>query len=158
MTEQVKLVNGKKEYYESYFGDVGARVYQENRERSRQKGIEKYDQDFLKLLPESLKPSKGELRIHSVDTFTHQYQKDNPDKRVPCTKTVYNLIDRGELDVRNIDLPRKTSLRPRRKKPTDPHGTNHLSTSEKLCLRLLRNTGLRISKPLRQITDQNSQH
>ena len=124
MTEQVKLVNGKREHYESYFGDVGARVYQENRERSRQKGIEKYDQDFLKSLPEALKPPKGELRIHSVDTFTHQYQKDNPDKRVPCTKTVYNLIDRGELDVRNIDLPRKTSLRPRRKKPTDPHGTN----------------------------------
>lgn len=124
MTEQVKLVNGKREHYESYFGDVGARVYQENRERSRQKGIEKYDQGFLELLPEALKPPKGELRIHSVDTFTHQYQKDNPDKRVPCMKTVYNLIDRGELDVRNIDLPRKTSLRPRRKKPTDPHGTN----------------------------------
>jgi IS30 family transposase len=55
MTEQVKLVNGKREHYERYFGDVGARVYQENRERSRQKGIEKYDQDFLKSLPEALK-------------------------------------------------------------------------------------------------------
>ena len=77
MTEQVNPVNDKREHYESYFGDVGARVYQ-----------------------------------------------DNPYKRVPCMKTVYNLIDRGELDVRNIDLPRKTSLRPRRKKPTDPHGTN----------------------------------
>lgn len=124
MVEQVKLVNGKREHYESYFPDVGARVYQENRERSRAKDIVKYDQDFFSALQKALKPSKGELRIHSVDTFTHQYQKDNPDKRVPCTKTVYNLIDRGELDVRNIDLPRKTSLRPRRKKPTEPHGTN----------------------------------
>ena len=124
MVEQVKLVNGKREHDETYFPDVGARVYQENRERSRQNGIEKYDQGFLKSLPGALKPPKGELRIHSVDTFTHQYQKDNPDKRVPCMKTVYNLIDRGEIDVRNIDLPRKTRLRPRRKKPTDPHGTN----------------------------------
>ncbi|SDC61279.1 Transposase and inactivated derivatives, IS30 family [Pelagirhabdus alkalitolerans] len=124
MTEQVKLVNGKREHYQSYFGDVGARVYRENRERSRQKGIEKYDQGFFKVLPEALKPPKGEPRIHSVDTITHVYRKDNPDKRVPCMKTVYNLIDRGELDVRNIDLPRKTRLRPRPLKTSDPHGTN----------------------------------
>ncbi|PXW85447.1 IS30 family transposase [Streptohalobacillus salinus] len=124
MAEQVKLVNGKREHYESYFPDVGARVYKENRERSRAKDIEKYDQDFFTALQKALKPPKSELRVHSVDTFTHHYQKDNPDKRLPCMKTVYNLIDRGELDVRNIDLPRKTRLRPRRKKPMDPHGTN----------------------------------
>lgn len=122
--EQMKIVNGKNKPYVSYFPDVGARVYKENRQRSHAKDIKKYDQNFFSALQKALKPPKGELRIHSVDTFTHQYKKDNPDKRVPCMKTVYNLIDGGQLDVRNIDLPRKTRLRPRRKKPTEPHGTN----------------------------------
>ena len=58
MTEQVKLVNGKREYYESYFSDVGVRVYEENRKRSRAKGIEKYDQDFFIALKKALKPQK----------------------------------------------------------------------------------------------------
>ena len=89
MVEQVKLVNGKREHYESYFPDVGARVYKENRERSRAKDIVKYDQDFFSALQKALKPPKGELRIHSVDTFTHQHLKNHVNRSILLLTTNY---------------------------------------------------------------------
>jgi len=45
-----------------------------------------------------------------VDTFVHTYRKEHSDEHVPCTKTVYTLIDSGVLPVKNIDLPMKTRM------------------------------------------------
>lgn len=59
------------------------------------------------------------------------YREKHPAEHVPCTKTVYTLIDQGVLSVRNIDLPLKTRMRPRKNKPSEPKGTNskHLGRS-----------------------------
>lgn len=51
---------------------------------------------------------KSKYRVHSIDTFVNEYKKKNPNEKVPCTKTVYNWIDKCYLKIRNIDLPVKT--------------------------------------------------
>lgn len=119
-------------YYDCYLADAGARVYDENRQFSRAKDYNhKYSQDFFKELPKAIISTKQTPRIHSVDTFVHSYRKRNPDEHVPCTKTVYTLIDSGVLPIKNIDLPKKTQMRPRKKHRSDPKGTNakHLGRS-----------------------------
>ena len=52
------------------------------------------------------------LQGHSV----HQIYINNVDKLMCSEKTLYNYIDDGFFDARNIDLPRKVRYRPRRKK------------------------------------------
>lgn len=44
--------------------------------------------------------------------------------RIPYTKTVYTLIDQGVLLVKNINLPIKTRIRPRKKKSSEPKDKN----------------------------------
>lgn len=66
-----------------------------------------------------------------MDTFVHSYRKLHPDERVPCTKTVYALINAAVLPIRNIDLPMKTRMRPRKTTVSEPKGHNakHLGRS-----------------------------
>ncbi|NLN55358.1 MAG: IS30 family transposase [Clostridiales bacterium] len=52
------------------------------------------------------------LKGHSV----HQIYSNNVDRLMCSEKTLYNYIDNGFFDARNIDLPRKVRYRPRRKK------------------------------------------
>jgi IS30 family transposase len=52
------------------------------------------------------------LQGHSV----HQIYENNVDSLMCSEKTLYNYIDCGFFDARNIDLPRKVRYRPRRKK------------------------------------------
>lgn len=52
------------------------------------------------------------LQGHSV----HQIYTNNIDSLMCSEKTLYNYIDNGFFDARNIDLPRKVRYRPRRKK------------------------------------------
>lgn len=59
-----------------------------------------------------------------MDSFVHTYRKNHPDEKIPCTKTVYKLIDQGKLSIRNIHLPMKTRMRPRKKKSSEPKGKN----------------------------------
>lgn len=59
-----------------------------------------------------------------MDTFVHYYKKKHPNERIPSTNTVYTLINAAVLPIRNIDLPMKTRMRPRKKKPAEPKGHN----------------------------------
>ena len=120
-TRQMKT---NRTYYDCYLADAGARVYRENRHFSRAKDFHKYSENFFKELSKALIPTKKQPRIHSVDTFVHTYRAAYPEERVPCTKTVYTLINQGILDVRNIDLPMKTRMRPRKKQVSEPKGSN----------------------------------
>jgi len=52
------------------------------------------------------------LQGHSV----HQIYVNNVDNLMCSEKTLYNYIDNGFFDARNIDLPRKVRYRPRKKK------------------------------------------
>lgn len=48
----------------------------------------------------------------------HHVFINHKDEIMRCEKSLYNLIDQGVLNIRNIDLPRKVKYRPRRKKST----------------------------------------
>lgn len=50
---------------------------------------------------------------HSI----HEIYVTHQDELMCSEKTIYNYIDDGLLDVRNMDLPRKVRFRARRKKP-----------------------------------------
>lgn len=111
-----------------YFADVGQRVYNENRSRSISRGLERYSKSFFEALEAEIKDAKKikgrKLRTHSIDTFVHAYKREHPDEIVPCTKTVYNLIDAGKLNIINLDLPRRVTIRERKNTPSKPKGTN----------------------------------
>lgn len=128
---RTRQMSTKRTYYDRYLADAGARVYRENRQFSRTKDFHKYSENFLEELPKAIVSTKQKPREHSVDTFVHMYREKHPAEHVPCTKTVYTLIDQGVLSVRNIDLPMKTRMRPRKNKPSEPKGTNskHLGRS-----------------------------
>lgn len=111
-------------FYNCYLADAGASVYYENRQCYQAKDHRKYSEDFLTRLLETIVSRKEKPRIHSVDTFVHTYRKEYPNESVPCTKTVCILIDRGVLSVRYIDFLMKMRIRLRRKRRSDPNGTN----------------------------------
>ena len=50
-------------------------------------------------------------RVHSVDTFVHTYRLQHVDAVVPSTKTLYNYIHQGLLEIKVIDLPRAVRIR-----------------------------------------------
>lgn len=128
---RTRQMASNRTYYDRYLADAGSRVYQENRERCHAEDYHKFTEGFFQELPKAILSTKQKPREHSVDTFVHTYRKSHPQEHVPCTKTVYTLIDQGVLSVRNIDLPMKTRMRPRKKRPSEPKGTNakHLGRS-----------------------------
>lgn len=121
---RVQQMNSQHEYYDCYLATRGSDVYHENRSNCVAKGaLSRCSQNFINELVEALKAPAKE-RLFSVDTFVHNYQREHVVEYVPCTKTVYKLIDQGVLPVRNIDLPMKTRLRPRKDNKSLPKGHN----------------------------------
>ncbi len=128
---RTKQMKSKGKYFEMYLADAGSRIYHENRKLCRSRDYHKYSEKFFHHFFEALKSSKEKPRVHSVDSFVNRYRQQHPFERVPCTKTVYSLIDCGVLPIKNIDLPMKLRLRPRKKHNVFPIGNNikHLGTS-----------------------------
>ena len=68
----------------------------------------------------------NEQELNRLNTFVtplimqgqsiHQIYCNNADSLMCSEKTLYNYIDNGFFDARNIDLPRKVRYRPRKKK------------------------------------------
>ena len=69
-------------------------------------------------------------RIYSVDTFTQTY-KAKAEERIPSVKTIYRLIDLGELEVKNIVLPQKLKRQSKNDTPSRPKGTNKYKIEER---------------------------
>ena len=96
-----------------YYGDAGQRVYNKNRENSR---------NSLKLMKvfEFIKYAEKEILIkkHSPDSIVGRSKLLNlfSVEEMVCTKTLYNYIDRGYLNVKNIDLPLRVKLKVKTKK------------------------------------------
>ena len=97
---QLKKVNGQKVYYQHYYADAAHNRYRNARE------------------------TKG---VHSVDTFVHTYRFQHVDAVVPSTKTLYNYIHQGLLEIKAIDLPR--AVRIRKKFNKRPSTKKHLGKS-----------------------------
>lgn len=116
----VEQLDTQRRKYIKYFADSGQRVCEENKEKRKFSTIEKYTK-FIDAFEKEMLKSK--YRVHSIDTFVNEYKKKNPNEKVPCTKTVYNWIDKCYLKIRNIDLPVKTRRKPRNE-VSKPKGTN----------------------------------
>ena len=108
------------QYVDVYLAETGSRVYKENRSNSKAKGALFGKSTFIKAFEEALLTHKKD-RVFSVDTFTHKYRREHPLESVPCPKTMYKYIKLGILRVKNIDLPMKTRIRPR-KQSSEPRG------------------------------------
>ena len=95
-----------------YFADAAQCKHEEARVNSHAKGLLERCDYFFKELVEALKQRP---RIHSVDSFVHDFQMRFPHLKCPSTPTVYRYIDAGLLPLTNLDLPVK--LRRRVKRP-----------------------------------------
>lgn len=121
---QVKKVNGQKVYYHHYYADVAHNRYRHAREASYYLKLDSVSDDFLRAFTEAMREKP---RVHSVDTFVHTYRLQHVDAVVPSTKTLYNYIHQGLLEIKVIDLPR--AVRIRKKFTKRPSTKKHLGKS-----------------------------
>ena len=95
-----------------YFA-VSANILYKNR-RKKCVYLKEYDPQFFLELKNEIKKKKK--REHSIDTFCNFYKRNNPDKIVPSTKTVYEMIHNGKFEgIKPYMLPRLVKLKPRKK-------------------------------------------
>ena len=121
---QVKKVNGQKVYYQHYYADAAHNRYRHAREASYYLKLDSVSDDFLRAFTEAMREKP---RVHSVDTFVHTYRLQHVDAVVPSTKTLYNYIHQGLLEIKVIDLPR--AVRIRKKFTNRPSTKKHLGKS-----------------------------
>ncbi|MEE0586147.1 MAG: IS30-like element IS1139 family transposase [Streptococcus salivarius] len=121
---QVKKVNGQKVYYQHYYADAAHNRYRHAREASYYLKLDSVSDDFLRAFTEAMREKP---RVHSVDTFVHTYRLQHVDAVVPSTKTLYNYIHQGLLEIKVIDLPR--AVRIRKKFTKRPYTKKHLGKS-----------------------------
>ena len=107
---QVKKVNGQKVYYQHYYADTAHNRYRHAREASYYLKLDCVSDDFLREFTEVMREKP---RVHSVDTFVHTYRLQHVDAVVPSTKTLYNYIHQGLLEIKVIDLPIGKSIEER---------------------------------------------
>lgn len=94
-----------------YSARRGQAVYKANRSRCRRPKSLPRNSKFLRWMAEK-------IRNHgSIDTCVGRagLEKRFSDERIPCTKTIYNMIWKGELPVTLFDLPEVLSRRQHRK-------------------------------------------
>ena len=107
---QVKQVNGQKVYYQHYYADAAHNCYRQVRKASYYLKLDRVSDDFLTKFTEAMREKP---RVHSVDTFVHTYRLQHVDAVVPSTKTLYNYIHQGLLEIKAIDLPIGKSIEER---------------------------------------------
>ena len=106
----MKKVNGQKVYYQHYYADAAHNRYRHAREDSYYLKLDCVSDDFLRAFTEAMREKP---RVHSVDTFVHTYRLQHVDAVVPSTKTLYNYIHQGLLEIKAIDLPIGKSIEER---------------------------------------------
>lgn len=107
----VTQLNSNLIQYTKYFAETGQRVYENNRKNSRKPLKMNEVIDFIlyaeeKILKEKLSP----------DVICGRAKITNQFKKIVCTKTLYNYIDKGILKVKNIDLPLRVKLKSKSRK------------------------------------------
>ena len=85
-----------------YYADAVHNCYRQAREASYYLKLDRVSDDFLTKFTEAMREKP---RVHSVDTFVHTYKLQHVDAVVPSTKTLYNYIHQGLLEIKVIDLP-----------------------------------------------------
>ena len=78
-------------------------MYEQNRKKSRKAlKIHKCSKEFIEYLVESIKQEKW-----SVDETISRAKKQRMFEIIPSYKTIYNYIEKGILQIKNIDLQLK---------------------------------------------------
>jgi len=86
-------------------------VYEQNRKKSRKAlKIHKCSKEFIEYLVESIKQEKW-----SVDETISRAKKQRMFEIIPSYKTIYNYIEKGILQIKNIDLALKVKRKARNK-------------------------------------------
>jgi len=100
IVEQKK--QGKK--VEIYYADVGQRVCEERRQNCGRKRKLLECEDFIEDIEEEYKKTG-----YGIDAIIGAIKKSGnyDEEEMLYTKTIYNYIDMGILEIKNIDLPLK---------------------------------------------------
>lgn len=95
-----------------YFPDTGQRVYEDNRKNCGPKFKLLECENFIEHVVDKFYNSD-----HSIDSICGSAKLHNkfPNSKMVCTKTLYNYIDAGLLEIKNIDLPIKLKRSPKSK-------------------------------------------
>ncbi len=95
-------------FYEHYYADT-AQIYHDKRRKNcyKRDPLKRYAV-FLRML---YKRFKAKFDATSIDEFVGEFKQTMPGYPCPSTPTVYRYIDRGLLDMSNIDLPMKLKRR-----------------------------------------------
>jgi IS30 family transposase len=108
----VDQMDAHRQIHPVFFADAAQRRHEEVRLNSHATGLLERCDSFFKALVKALKQLP---RVHSVDSFVHDFQMRYPRLKCPSTPSVYRYIDAGLLPLTNLDLPVK--LRRRVKRP-----------------------------------------
>jgi|SRR5690625_129212 len=95
----VEQIDTNRQPYEKYFPDAGARVYEENRKNCGAPTTLMASWEFILYAEEKILKDNW-----SPDVVVGHAKKQGEFDSVPCTKTLYNWIDNGDLKVKNMDL------------------------------------------------------
>lgn len=114
----MKIKNEKVIYYKEYFAETGQEYYKNKRKKLYFLKLKKTSKRFL---AKFTKDMKEEVRIHSVESLVKRYEKESEEEVILSTKTLYNYIHQGLLEVKPIDLPRATRMKSRMKKRPSTH-------------------------------------
>ena len=108
----VYLYHGKVARYNA---DKGREVYLEHRQNSRRNYRALEAVDFLKYVEKQFFDEKWSL---DACVGHAKANKKFSDKQMVCTKTLYNYVDLGLLNIKNIDLDRETQKKSKEKEST----------------------------------------
>ncbi|MCL6571327.1 MAG: helix-turn-helix domain-containing protein [Bacillus sp. (in: Bacteria)] len=110
----VQQINKNRKAFTAYFPDAGACVYRENRTNCGAPSVVMKARSFLRFAETKI------LKDNWSPDAVVGMAKRSPEWKnsfIPCTKTIYNLIDTGELSVINIDLFLKVKRSTKKKRP-----------------------------------------
>lgn len=103
--------------YEHYYADTAQICHDKRRRDCYKRDPLKHYAVFLRMLSRRF---KAKFDATSIDEFVGEFKQTMPGYPCPSTPTVYRYIDRGLLNISNIDLPMK--LKRRRNKRHHSHG------------------------------------
>lgn len=115
-TDQVKLINGKKNYYRQYFAETGQAVYINHRKHCKPAFKLVRAQAFLDFAEKKIRKERW-----SPDAVVGHVLKNQlfPKEETVCTRTLYRYIDESFIGLSNMDLLlklRRNTKQPRNRK------------------------------------------
>lgn len=116
----VQLDHRTMKTYQKYFPETGQAVYEKHRRRScccLKKEHPKTAAFLREVECLVLKTSYSLDVARQLVLSKGRYQMED----VVCTRTLYSYVERGEMKMKNIDLPNKVGRKTRKKRPVAKH-------------------------------------